>query len=91
MIIVALALVDAEPLLRLLRQRGFVAVTRQIDAQIGAERLLPTEALPVLSVRFEDELNSLDVFDPDLALAMYEGLHQGATTHHQKCSKKGPT
>ncbi len=74
MIVLFLALTDAEPLLNFLHQRGYLAVTRQIQAQIGLERLLPTNALPVLSYRFESDLVGEDIYDPALARAKYEAL-----------------
>ena len=84
MIVLFLHVDDAEDLLNLCRQRGFAVITKQIDAQIAVERAMPNSVLPVLSVRYGDEANGIDVFEDGLAQAMYQAMQEGAERHRQR-------
>lgn len=90
MIVLFVALADAEPLAHLLQSRGYLAVTRQIAAQIDQERALPTDALPVLCARVEADTRGVDIYDPELARAMWEGLWAGAAAYRAQFQARAP-
>jgi hypothetical protein len=71
-IVLFVKLSDADPMLNLLRQHGYINVTQQIDAQITVERLLPDDVIPTLTVKYGDV--GFDVYGQQRADALWDAM-----------------
>lgn len=81
MIVLFVTLAEADDLQNLLRRAGFMSLLRQMAVQLPLERVLPEDALPILSIRYGGgEGMTEDIYDETIAQAMYEAMHAAFRT-----------